>query len=840
MKWEKLARVSLDMICAFNGEGFYTYTSEACYDLLGYQSSEMVGRHYLDLVHPEDIAITEETSRSIYAGSRQKSFENRLLHKNGQTVYVLWSASWDEEDGTMYCVARDLTEFELNRQKLIESEQRYKALFENNPDVIFLESTDGLLLEVNKAFCEKWGITREEAVNRSTASFFPKDLAVAAQKSLQDALSGTPQRNTVDMVLRNERRFYDTIKFPVSVNGEVVGAQTISKDITPMVDSYATIQQQAHNLNSILESITDGFLAVDRQWRITYLNGEAEKMLPFDRTRHIGANIWELFPEEVGHTSYIQCLHAMETGQTVTYTFQLKRFAKWFKVKAYPSGEGLSIFFDDITEQVTASQELENLSLVASKTVNSVVLMDSQGQIEWVNDSFTTHTGYSFNEARGKTPFELFLAPALQAPTTDLILNQLEQNKPFKEELPVCTKSGERKWFEVEITPVFNEQGELIRHIGVQVDITERVKSQQEIRKLSLVASKTNNGVMIINEEGVTEWANEGFTRMFGYSIEEAIGRRAFDLLHHPSVDPASYVPIRDKLFRGESASFDILNRDKHGGELWSSVEISPILEDGNDRYKYVIVQTDITALKNSELELSKLTKDLYRQNADLQQFTYLVSHNLRAPVANAMGLADHLLTLDKDSDRFNTSLAYLRQSIYQLDTVVRDMGTILSIREGTSNLTWELVDLRDVFGQALTSFQEQIDRLGARVQTDMEEGLRVRGSKAYLHSIFYNLLSNAIKYRAEQRQLEIHIRCFSAPERGTTIRFSDNGTGFNVQKEEKNLFKLYKRFHPKQEGRGMGLYLVKSHLNAMNGSVEVNSEVGRGTEFIIYLPPNG
>ncbi|MBC3538238.1 PAS domain S-box protein [Rufibacter sediminis] len=365
----------------------------------------------------------------------------------------------------------------------------------------------------------------------------------------------------------------------------------------------------------------------------------------------------------------------------------------------------------------------------------------------------------------------------------------------------------------------------------------EQPHSGIQLEKLALVASKSNNGVLIIDKAGIIEWVNDGFTRLHGYTLEEAIGQKPSCLLHHPKMNTAMYSPIEEKLSRGESATFEVLNRKKDGEGLWVSVEINPVFSGSGAIDRLVVIQTDITELKTSEMELSKLTKDLYRQNSDLQQFTYIVSHNLRAPVANMIGLTDLLNTARKDSETFDTSLTYLRQVVFQLDTVLKDMNTILSIRNNSDGLQREAVDLNVIIRQVLASFAEALQISGANVTVDIEEGQAVLAIKAYVYSIFYNLVSNALKYRSTSRPLQIRVKCLVNSEAGTLLSFSDNGTGFDLEKARKYVFKMYKRFHGTQEGRGLGLYLIKNHLDTMGGHIDVSSRPGKGTRFLIYLP---
>jgi signal transduction histidine kinase len=133
--------------------------------------------------------------------------------------------------------------------------------------------------------------------------------------------------------------------------------------------------------------------------------------------------------------------------------------------------------------------------------------------------------------------------------------------------------------------------------------------------------------------------------------------------------------------------------------------------------------------------------------------------------------------------------------------------------------------DLRDALRQC-----------GGQVRLTVPDGLRISGNRAYLYSIFYNLLSNAIKYRSPARVLDVAIDCVAEDGGGARLSFTDNGSGFDTYKAGSEVFQLYKRFHTNQRGRGIGLFLVKTHVEAMGGKIEVTSAVDAGTRFLIHL----
>ncbi|AMM51929.1 hypothetical protein TH61_13085 [Rufibacter sp. DG15C] len=704
-------------------------------------------------------------------------------------------------------------------------------------DMVCTLNYNGVYTFINDASLDIIGYRPEEVINKHFTEFiYPADIAKTIAV-VEELMSGTKRKDFQNRLVHKDGHVL-TVQWSSVWSEEDATMYSMARDISSIVEASYTIERQNQKLNALFESITDALLIVDNNWRITFFNKEAERLLPIDRHLHNGEFLWKVFPEAIGGVSYTHLYKAMNTGNTATFTTYHRGLGKWFKIKAYSSQEGLSIYFDNISEFVETKEELEKLALVASQITQGVVITDANGITEWVNKGFTHLMGFTLEDMVGKKPGVLMQGPKTDQATVGYIRDMLHKQEPFNATLTNYTKDGKEIFIAMGITPIFSEAGKLVRFIGILQDVTDQVHNEQELERLALVASKTKNGVLICDSEWRIQWVNVGFTRLMGYTMAEALGQQPKHLLKSHNTQNTDASPPWENLYKGELVSFKAPNGRKDGTDVWLSVDISPIFNDKGELTSYVVVQTDITDLKNSEMELSKLADDLYRQNSDLQKFTYIVSHNLRSPVSNALGITKLMSQADKNSKAFDISLDYLSQSIQQLDTVLRDMNTILTVRDSAGNLWLEKVDVRDVLDQALASFKEQLDQSNAEVTIKTSERLFARANKAYLYSIFHNLISNSLKYKAEDRPLKISIKCFGNQEKATAISFSDNGSGFDTEKARGHIFKLYKRFHKEQDGRGMGLYLVKSHLDAMGGHIEVTSQIGVGTRFLIYLPP--
>ncbi|WP_072053072.1 PAS domain-containing sensor histidine kinase [Hymenobacter terrenus] len=363
------------------------------------------------------------------------------------------------------------------------------------------------------------------------------------------------------------------------------------------------------------------------------------------------------------------------------------------------------------------------------------------------------------------------------------------------------------------------------RITGVHVvcrNMTEQFASHQLIRdqahKLNTIFESITDAFFLLDRDWCFTFVNTEVERLLNVRREDLLGRNMWDVF--PEEENGIFHERYQHAFdTGQAVHFEAYFRQ----QVWLDVKAFPSQEGLS------VYFSDVT-------EKVKSQGELYRQNQDLQQFTYIVSHNLRAPLANALGLVDLLGSLEKSTPDYEQTLANLQASIHQLDAVLRDMNTILSIRDKQNVDGTESVQLADMVEQARLNLEELIAQCGGEVVLNIPDDLHVLGNRAYLYSIFFNLLSNAVKYRSEERPLRVEITAAAVPGKGVEVVVADNGLGFDLEKAGADVFRLYKRFHSTQPGRGMGLYLVKTHVETMGGRIEVSSTVNVGTRFIMQL----
>jgi PAS domain S-box-containing protein len=245
-----------------------------------------------------------------------------------------------------------------------------------------------------------------------------------------------------------------------------------------------------------------------------------------------------------------------------------------------------------------------------------VIITDKYDRIEWVNEGFTQITGYSISEVLDQRPDILLRGALTDAKTETSIETKKLKGGSFTEEILNYSKSGNPIWLSMNVNPVLNDQGDIERHITIGNDITEKRKSDDEIKKLSLIASKTDNFVVLTDQDDVVEWVNEGFTRLLGYSKSNIKGKRLQEVLTGKKTDKETLIRIQVQKQNKVSFREELVNYKKDGTELWLSYNITPILDDYGEIDKFINIGSDVTEDKKSESQLKSVASKLKLINA--------------------------------------------------------------------------------------------------------------------------------------------------------------------------------------------------------------------------------
>ena len=218
-------------------------------------------------------------------------------------------------------------------------------------------------------------------------------------------------------------------------------------------------------------------------------------------------------------------------------------------------------------------------------------------------------------------------------------------------------------------------------------------------------------------------------------------------------------------------------------------------------------------------------------QNKRLLNFSYIVSHNLRSHTSNIQLIAD-LLENSKSKDEQDEMITLLKKVSQSLDETMRNLNEVVNIRNNI-NLKIENLNLNNFIENTLSLLKPQIENKSAIVENNASDDIFIEYNRAYLESILYNFISNALRYSHPDRNPIITLS-FNKNEKSLSIK--DNGIGIDLKRNKEDLFGMYKTFNNNPDAKGLGLFLTKNQIDAMGGKIETESELGIGTNFIIYF----
>ncbi len=400
------------------------------------------------------------------------------------------------------------------------------------------------------------------------------------------------------------------------------------------------------------------------------------------------------------------------------------------------------------------------------------------------------------------------------------------------------------RWYQVRYYPVYDQQRTIIGVAYTSFDITKKKGAELELQELRLrlegIITSAMDAIITTNERQRIVIFNRAAEQMFGYRPDQVLGK-SLDLLIPPQHWEAhgkhmTLFGHSNKTSRPMGDNQPLTGLRADGTEFPIEASISQVEVAGKNYF--TVILRDITRRIAAENQEKSLNRELIRQNEQLQQFGFITSHNIRGPVASLLGLAQ-LFNYDDFTDPDNALVVkQIAATVQKLDNVISDLNLILDYKRDLNSVK-ENLSLEEVFTSVCITVSQWISESGCQVRTSFAATPTVYAIRSYLHSIFYNLLSNSIKFRNPDRPLLVEVNAYR--ENGwVCISFSDNGLGFDLEKYYLQVFGLYRRFHLHLEGKGLGLHLTKTQVEAMNGTIDVQSKTGEGTTFTFRLPADG
>lgn len=558
------------------------------------------------------------------------------------------------------------------------------------------------------------------------------------------------------------------------------------------------------------------------------MNTWLERIHPDDREK-TNANINDAIK---GIKSYDTTFRVIKTNGTVAY---IKADAEVLCDKLGNSVRMIGIN-RDITEQKLADDRLLNnkkrlLKILEDFPIASA-LSDKTNTINFLNKRFTELFGYTKNDLKNLDRWWILAYP--DENYRDTIkkdwFNRLEQAKLTKTsfmpmEAKICCKDGTFRYIELHLAVIEDE------YLVNFNDITERIHNEEKLALSALIINSSEDAIISKSVNGiVTSW-NHGAEKLLGYSSEEIIGK-PYQILIPPEFHYDEF-HIINELKKGKSIyNYETKRNRKNGTQIDVSLTASSIL-DANGKIRGVSkILRDITYQKKLELESEKTIKDLLQRNRDLEQFSYIISHNLRSPVATIIGLINLLNNSKLNASDKKKTINGINISANNLDEVIKDLNVILQVKS-QNNEQKKLIKFSELLNDIKSSFNDHIINENVQIISNFKAIDEIETLKSYMYSIFYNLILNSIKYRRANVRPIIEIKS-ELTGNDLILKFKDNGIGIDLEKYGHEVFGLNKRFNFNTEGKGLGLFMVKTQIESMGGKITLESALNIGTTFKI------
>ena len=850
-----LLNASPDIICTLNREGIMTTVNEASHNLLGYSSTEIIGSNFLRFLSQEDSQITSTAFEQILGGMTISSFENTCVHKNGKLVPFLWSLKYDQDLGLLYCVGKDITKRKSLAKALKDDRDQFYNIFLSAPSAIcILKGSEHIYEMANPLYLKL--INATDIVGKAVHEVLP-ELSDQGIYAILDHVYQTGETHIdheVHLKIKNQltqqfSEFYIDIVYKAyrDSDGIIDGLVLFMNDITAQVVAKKRIENSEKQYRQILETAQEGIWVLDKNSRTTFVNRKICEILGYSENELNGKKD-TFFMDANSKVKSLKALRNRKEGKASSYelTFISKKGEEILtSVSSTPifddSGnfEGSLGMVSNITEKKHLENLLKNSNRLARigsweiDVVNGTVYWsDITKEIREVENDFIPDL---------KTGIDYFGEGADKIIIQESVQRCIADGTPWDEELQVKTFKGNLIWVRTIGEGIFSN-GKCIKIYGSFQDITERKRAVQEIMR----SEARLNTAQLIAQVGSWEinlktnehnWSAE-FYRILEVDDSVTPSYEAFVPLIHEDDRPRAIKIIEEAFSNHNDLSF-YFRFNKNNGELgYACSEWRFELDNyGNPSYIYGILR-DLTKEKKAENERAKMISDITQRNKDLEQFSYIISHNLRSPVANIIGLAEELKYESHSAESKLMLTEALSSDVKRLENVIVDLNTILQTKRKIDERK-EIVNLAELVANIKLSINDLIQNMGVTIKTDFSKIEEVSIIKSYIHSIFYNLISNSIKYRRDDCDALITIESSTNIYGNILLVFKDNGRGIDLVSKGDQIFGLYKRFHSDTEGKGMGLYMVKTQVESLGGKILVSSDVNVGTTFTIEFENN-